>query len=76
MKDIPNERYTKVLKEKAVKLVTQDKLTLLENARRLSLLPSTLTNRLKARNSANWKKKARPMEQSNYSTIWRSMTSR
>ena len=42
MKGIPLGRYTKELREEAVKLVTEGKLSLPEAARRLSLSPSTL----------------------------------
>jgi len=41
-------RYTKELREEAVKLVTEEKLSLPEAARRLSLPPSTLGNWMKA----------------------------
>jgi transposase-like protein len=44
----PQGRYTKELREEAVKLVTEEKLSLPEAARRLSLPPSTLGNWLKA----------------------------
>ncbi len=47
MKGIPNGKYTKELREEAVKLVTQEKLSVPETARRLSLPPSTLDNWLK-----------------------------
>ena len=48
MKGIPQGRYTKELQEEAVKLVTEEKLSLPEAARRLSLLPSTLGNWVRA----------------------------
>ena len=48
MKGIPQGRYTKEFREEAVKLVTEEKLTLPEAARRLSLAPSTLGNWVKA----------------------------
>ncbi|MBI4287671.1 MAG: transposase [Chloroflexi bacterium] len=48
MKGIPYGRYTKELREEAVKLVTAEKLSLNEAARRLSLPPSTLANWVKA----------------------------
>ena len=48
MKGIPQGRYTREFREEAVKLVTQEKLSLPEAARRLSLPPSTLANWLKA----------------------------
>jgi len=44
----PQGRYTKELREEAVKLVTVEKLSLPEAGRRLSLPPSTLGNWLKA----------------------------
>jgi transposase-like protein len=44
----PQGRYTKELREEAVKMVTEEKLSLPEAARRLSLPPSTLGNWLKA----------------------------
>jgi len=43
----PQGRYTKELREEAVKLVTEEKLSLPEAARRLSLPPSTLANWIK-----------------------------
>ena len=48
MKRGPQGRYTKELREEAVKLVTEEKLSLPEAARRLSLPPSTLGNWIKA----------------------------
>ena len=48
MKGIPQGRYTKEFREEAVKLVTEEKLSLPEAARRLSLPPATLRNWLKA----------------------------
>ena len=47
MKRGPQGRYTKELREEAVKLVTEEKLSLPEAARRLSLPPSTLANWIK-----------------------------
>jgi len=44
----PQGRYTKEFREEAVKLVTDEKLSLPEAARRLSLSPSTLGNWVKA----------------------------
>jgi transposase len=44
----PQGRYTKELREEAVKLVTEEELSLPEAARRLSLPPSTLGNWIKA----------------------------
>ena len=43
MKGVPYGRYTKELREEAVKLVTEEKLSLKGAARRLSLPPSTLS---------------------------------
>jgi len=48
LKGIPQGRYTKELREEAVKLVTEGKLSLPEAARRLSLPPSTLGNWVRA----------------------------
>lgn len=48
MKGVPHGRYTKEFREEAVKLVTEEKLSLPEAARRLSLAPSTLGNWVKA----------------------------
>jgi transposase len=48
LKGIPQGRYTKEFREEAVKLVTEEKLSLPEVARRLSLPPSTLGNWVKA----------------------------
>ena len=47
MKRLPQGRYTKEFREEAVKLVTEDKLSVPEAGRRLSLPPSTLGNWLK-----------------------------
>ena len=47
MKGIPQGRYTKEFREEAVKLITEEKLSLPEAARRLSLAPSTLSYWLK-----------------------------
>jgi len=44
----PQGRYTKEFREEAVKLVTEEKLSLPEAARRVSLPPSTLANWVKA----------------------------
>jgi transposase len=44
----PQGKYTKEFREEAVKLVTEEKLSLPEAARRLSLPPSTLGNWIKA----------------------------
>ena len=48
MKGIPRRRYTKEFREEAVKLVTEEKRSLPEAARRLSLAPSTIGNWVKA----------------------------
>ena len=53
MKGIPQGRYTKEFREEAVKLVTEENLSLPEAARRLSLAPSTLSNWVKA-SKAGW----------------------
>jgi len=47
MKGVPQGRYTREFREEAVKLVMEDKLSLPEAARRLSLPPSTLGNWIK-----------------------------
>ena len=47
MKGIPQGRYTKEFREEAVKMVTEEKLSLPEAARRLSLPPSTIGNWVK-----------------------------
>tara|TARA_B100000315_G_scaffold54348_1_gene48598 strand:- start:906 stop:1223 length:318 start_codon:yes stop_codon:yes gene_type:complete len=43
----PQGRYTREFREEAVKLVTEDKLSIPEASRRLSLPPSTLVNWVK-----------------------------
>jgi len=43
----PQGRYSKEFREEAVKLVTEEKLSLPEAARRLSLPPSTIVSWLK-----------------------------
>jgi transposase len=48
MQRAPNGKYNKEFREEAVKLVTEQRLSLPEAARRLSLPPSTLGNWLKA----------------------------
>ncbi|MCD6567172.1 MAG: transposase [Dehalococcoidia bacterium] len=48
MKGILQGRYTKEFREEAVKLVTEEKLSLPRAARRLSLPPSTLTTWVRA----------------------------
>jgi len=48
MKGVPQGRYTKEFREEAVKMVTEEKLSLPEAARRLSLAPSTLGYWVKA----------------------------
>ncbi len=48
MKGIPQGRYTKEFREEAVKLVTEENISLPEAARRLSLPPSTLATWVKA----------------------------
>jgi transposase len=48
LKGIPQGRYTREFREEAVKLVTQEKLSLPEAARRLSLPAATLRNWLRA----------------------------
>ena len=48
MKGIPRGRYTKEFREEAVKLVTEEKMSVPEVARQLSLAPSTIANWVKA----------------------------
>jgi transposase len=48
LKGIPQGRYTREFRQEAVKLVTEEKLSLPEAARRLSLAPSTLAYWVKA----------------------------
>jgi transposase len=48
LKRIPQGRYAKELREEAVKLVTEEKQSLREAARQLSLPPSTLGNWVRA----------------------------
>ncbi|MBF8265668.1 MAG: transposase IS3/IS911 family protein [Dehalococcoidia bacterium] len=48
MKGIPRGRYTREFREEAVKLITEEKLSLPEAGRRLSLAPSTIGNWVKA----------------------------
>ena len=47
MRRIPQGRYTKEFRQEAVKLVMEEKLSLPEAGRRLSLPPSTLANWVK-----------------------------
>ena len=47
MKGIPRGRYTKEFREEAVKLVTEDGLSVPEAGRRLSLPPSTIVGWVK-----------------------------
>jgi len=51
VKGIPNGRYTKEFREEAVKLVTEERLSLPEVGRRLSLAPTTIGNWVKASKS-------------------------
>ena len=48
MKGVPQGRYTREFRQEAVKLVTEERLSLPEAARRLSLVPSTLGYWVKA----------------------------
>jgi len=45
---VPNGRYTKEFRVEAVKLVTEEKLSVPETGRRLNLPPSTITSWVKA----------------------------
>jgi len=53
LKGIPQGRYTREFRQEAVKLVTEEKLSLPEAARRLSLAPSTLAYWVKAYKEGN-----------------------
>ena len=48
MKGVPQGRYTKEFREEAVKLVTEERLSVPEAGRRLSLAPSTIANWINA----------------------------
>ena len=48
MRGVPRGRYTMEFRQEAVKLVTEEKLSLPEAARRLSLPPSTISYWVKA----------------------------
>jgi transposase len=48
LKGIPHGRYTREFRQEAVKLLTEERLSLPEAARRLSLAPSTLAYWAKA----------------------------
>ncbi len=48
MKGVPQGRYTKEFREEAVKLVTEERLSLPEAGRRVSLAPSTIASWVKA----------------------------
>jgi transposase len=48
LKGIPQGRYTRELRQEAVKLVVEDKISCREAAQRLSLAPSTLAYWIKA----------------------------
>ena len=48
MERIPRGRYTREFREEAVKLITEEKLSLPEAGRRLNLAPSTIGNWVKA----------------------------
>ena len=47
MKRVPQGRYTREFREEAVKLVTEERLSVPEAARRLSLPPSTIASWVK-----------------------------
>ena len=47
MKGVPQGRYTREFREEAVKMVTEERISLPEVARRLSLPPSTLATWVK-----------------------------
>ena len=48
MKRVPQGRYTREFREEAVKLVTEERLSLPEAGRQLSLAPSTIASWVKA----------------------------
>jgi len=48
MERLPRGRYSKEFREEAVKLITEEKLSLPEAGRRLNLAPSTIANWVKA----------------------------
>jgi transposase len=48
MERLPRGRYTREFREEAVKLVTEEKLSLPEAGRRLNIAPSTIMNWVKA----------------------------
>jgi transposase len=48
LKGIPRGKYTKEFREEAVKLITEEKLSLPEAGRRLNLAPTTVGNWVKA----------------------------
>jgi transposase-like protein len=48
LKGIPRGRYTKEFREEAIKLITEEKLSLPEAGRRLNLAPTTVGNWVKA----------------------------
>ena len=48
MKRVPQGRYTREFREETVKLVTEERLSLPEAGRRLSLAPSTIASWVKA----------------------------
>ena len=47
MKRVPQGRYTREFREEAVKMVMEERLSVPEAGRRLSLLPSTITSWVK-----------------------------
>jgi transposase-like protein len=53
MEKLPRGRYSKEFREKAVKLITVEKLSLPEAGRRLNLAPSTIANWVKAFKAGN-----------------------
>jgi transposase len=48
MERLPRGRYTKEFREEAVKLITEERMSLPEAGRRLNLAPSTIGNWVKA----------------------------
>ncbi|MFC1956650.1 IS3 family transposase, partial [Chloroflexota bacterium] len=73
MKRIPQGRYTREFREEAVKLVTEEQMSLPEAARRLSLPPSTITNWVKASKAGKLEdigKSYRPLTEIEMELVW------
>ena len=61
MKGVPQGRYTREFRQEAVKLVTEERLSLPEAARRLSLAPSTLGYWVKAQRAGKLEAQVDPI---------------